>query len=532
MQVSRLGFWAHMVVAGVVSLSLMPSAVGQRTRLSALERNFEEVLDDTGRRTPGLEDLRNSGFSDQPPVDLSRIDKRPLINLLKEAVAEARILYNSLRSDASRNPELQRSLREVVKIRGIASYAVEDLENGEDLNRMFPGIHKLNTDWRLLSHQLGQSPRISRKTLDIVDRIDRIERSMEEMFQLSAPMDRRALVTEFAGLEAMLENLLEELQLDPQSTDRSIELIYDTRKLGQQSRYIEDLVLDGERYEQIVREFNRFSTQWESLLRNLRGIDNRYVRRSTRRIADGNSRINDLLWLEKSTNREHLHQLANSLITSVDEFFTRTPLKLVVHLKNVDSILETAHDFYGTVQHFKQSVDNNDDDVTLLENYGYVEEYGSSFIRSFSTLRSSAGKVVLQEIESSIGSLRAELHISGTVASVDTQRLVRRAAALENLADHLKFDVIHWLERDRESYRADALKSMDRFVARCRRMHRLMQNRPNLGELRREAADLNNSWSEVYRYLTRCRTDDRKHIGALARDINALLYELESPLQQ
>ena len=305
MQVSRLGFRARSVVAGVVSLSLMTSAVGQRTRLSALERNFEDVLGDSGRRDPGLDDLRNSGFSTQPPIDLSRINKRSLTNLLKEAVAEARILYNSLRSDASRNPELQRSLRDVAKLRGIASYAVEDLENAEDLSRLFPGIQKLNTDWRLLSHQLGQSPRISRKTLDIVDRIDRIERSMEEMFKLSSPVDRRALVTQFAGLESMLENLLDELQLDPRSNDRSSEVIYVTRKLGQQSRYMEDLVLDGEGYDQIVREYKRFSTQWESLLRDLREIDNRYVRRSTRRISDVDSRIHDLLWLDKSTSREH-----------------------------------------------------------------------------------------------------------------------------------------------------------------------------------------------------------------------------------
>ena len=74
MQVSRLGFWTRSVVAGVVTLSLATSAVGQRTRLSALERNFEDVLGKDGRRAPGI-DLRSGthNLNNQPQVDLKNV---------------------------------------------------------------------------------------------------------------------------------------------------------------------------------------------------------------------------------------------------------------------------------------------------------------------------------------------------------------------------------------------------------------------------------------------------------------------------
>ena len=532
MQVSRLGFWTRSVVVGMLTFSITTSAFGQRIRVSALEkRSFEDVLDNNGRRAPGL-DLRGSNnLHSAPEVDLSKIDKRPLINLLKDAVSEATLLYKSLRSDVTRSPELQGSLQDVSRLRDAAHYAVEDIEDGKSLERLFPSIQKLNTDWRLLSHQLGQSARISPNSLKIVDRIDRLEREMEKMFKLKTELDRRALVNEFAKLESILQNLLQELEYDPRGTPRANELVYETRKLGQEARRIEDMVLDGDNYEQIVSQYNRFASQWNTLLGQLRPIDNRYIRREIRNIVDADGRINDLLWLEQSTNREHLHQLSNSLISSVDEFFTRTPLKLVVHLKNVDSILETAADFYGTVEHFKQSVDNNGNDAELLENYGYVEDYGNQFIRSFAQLRSSAGRVVLREIEDSIASLRAELNISGTAGAIDTQKLVMTAASLENLADHLQYDVKTWLDRDRRGFRNDALQAMSNFVQRSQRMHRLLQTRPVLKELRRESADLNTAWTNLYSYLTQCRTNDREHMIDVAQDVNDALYELEAPLQ-
>lgn len=533
MHVSRLGFLTRSIVAGGITISLATSAFGQRTnRLTALERrSFEDVLGENGRRAPGLDLPGDSSLNQSPEVDLSKIEIRPLINLLREAVAESNRLHASLRSDASRSRELRSNLQDVSRLREITTYTIQDLEQGKSLKRLFPGIRKFSTDWRLLSHRLGQSPRISRRSLDIVDRIDRLEQEIERIFRLSPQLDRRALVNEFAGLQSMLNHLLQELQYDDtRGSDRPEEIVFEIRKLGQQSLHIEDLVLDGHSYDRIVSEHNRFSTQWASLLQELRPVENRYMRRGVRNIVDADRRIHELLWLEKPADREHLNQLANSLIRSVDEFFNRTPLKLVVHLKNVDSILEKADSFYGTVQHFKQSVDDNDDETTLLESYGYVEEYGTDFIRSFARLRSSAGRVVLAEIESSIASLRAELHISGTVASVDTQKLITTAAALENLAEHLQNDVNNWLDRDQESYRQDALDAMERFVLRCRRMHRLLQSRPVLNELRHESSELNSAWSGLYKYLTRCRTTDRTHMIYVARDINSALYELERPL--
>ena len=62
-------------------------------------------------------------------------------------------------------------------------------------------------------------------------------------------------------------------------------------------------------------------------------------------------------------------------------------------------------------------------------------------------------------------------------------------------------------------------------------MHRLLQSRPTIPELKREVSDLDHSWSSLYGYLVRCKTKDRAHIMEVAREVNFALNELERSLR-
>ena len=167
----------------------------------------------------------------------------------------------------------------------------------------------------------------------------------------------------------------------------------------------------------------------------------------------------------------------------------------------------------------------------MLECYRYVEEYGNTFVRAFEPLRSSQGIVVLREIEDGIIALRNELHITGTVTSIDTQAMLPTAAKLENLADHLDFDVQQWLYRDRQSFRTPALRASSNFVKRTQSIHRLLAARPSQTELTQEIADLIEEWRAVYQYLGRCNTEHRDHLRILSQDISQAIYDLREPLR-
>jgi hypothetical protein len=270
---------------------------------------------------------------------------------------------------------------------------------------------------------------------------------------------------------------------------------------------------------------------WTAISPDLRRLNNRFVERSMRNIMLSDSNLHNLLWLEQATSKENLRQIADSLMRDVDEFFTRVPLKLLLRFKDVNRLLQVSDDFYGTVQNFQDCVSRNEDERMMLECYRYVEEYGVDFVRVFDPLQSQAGRVVLREIEDGIVSLRNELNLAGTVTTIDTRAMIPTAASLENLADHLYFDIRQWLDRERPSYRNEAMLAGQRFLQRTQRIHRMLQSRPTATEVKKEVGDLSEEFRTIYQYLGRCNTEHRVHLRNLSEDISQEIYKLRAPLQ-
>ncbi|MCA9047649.1 MAG: hypothetical protein KDA89_02910 [Planctomycetaceae bacterium] len=483
-----------------------------------------------------LNDMMNPGTSYRslnplPQVDLSHVDPRVARNLLTESVTESERLYRSLQQDYQRYPEIRPLLSQLLTLRAQASRAVQDLDAGVALDRLLSEFQQLDSDWQLLSHQLSQTRILSNASRDSANRIDRLGRELEKLFKMEPQLDRRELLTQLANLQSSVRNLVEELELDTTGNQQTFDLVLEARKLDQQAYRVQQMVLGQYEYFEIVSEYNRFSQMWSNMQPGLRRLDNRYVERTIRNIMITDGTLHNLLWLEQQSNREHLKLLADNLMRDVDEFFNRTPLKLLLHFRDVTSLLQTSNDFYGTVQNMKDCVNRNESDETLRDCYRYVEQYGTDFIRTFEPLRSQAAKVVLRAIEDGILAMRNELNLAGTVTTIDTRALLVTAASLENLADHLDYDVQQWMRRDSQSFRNQVLQPSARFLQRSQRIHRMLEARPTTQELQRETSDLYEEWRTLYSYLGRCNTEERQHLLILSRDISEAIYNLRTPLQ-
>ncbi len=525
--------WYRSVIVALLTVATSVSAIGQvQNRVTSRETEFGDLnhllRDNTG--AAGF-DNRPNMLNHLPDVDLSGVDPRVVRNLLSESVAASEQLYRSLTRDYQRYPEIRPLLTELISTRAKASRIAQDLRDGYALERLLPQFQQLDSDWHLLSHRLSQARGLSRESTDGIDRVDRLGRELEKLFKMEPQLDRRTLLVELSRLGSSVGSLVDELELDINHDNQVFELIVDARKLKQQAARVQDLVLDQHPYTQIVTEYSRFDRMWTSMMPRLRLVKSRYVERSVRNIMTSDNTMHNLLWLEQQTDRAHLGQVADALMRDVDEFFNRTPLKLLLHFHDVADVLETASDFYGTVQNFKDCVDRNENEQTLLECYRYVEQYGESFMQAFEPLRSQAGKVVLREIEDGILALRNELNLAGTVTAVDTRAMIPTAASLELLADHLDLDVRQWLNRGRQSYRTQVLQASTRFVQRTQKIHRLLQSRPTANELKKETSDLVEEWRTIYEYLGRCNTDHRQHLLTLSRDISEVIFKLREPLQ-
>ena len=72
------------------------------------------------------------------------------------------------------------------------------------------------------------------------------------------------------------------------------------------------------------------------MLGQLRNSDNRYVERQVRYLVDADNIVQQYLWLENKSDRNQLRQTAIALMRDVDEFYNRTPLKLLLNVSNVN----------------------------------------------------------------------------------------------------------------------------------------------------------------------------------------------------
>ncbi len=531
MQFSRGPGFGRIIVTALLTATLASSAMAQTTRITRTESDF-----DLGRLPTGeigsLDDLRSRPtINSTRPVDYSKVDRRAVANLMKETLDEAGRLYSSLDADFRRNPSLRSLLSDLSRLRTLTSQVNQDLAAGVTLDRIVVDFRQLDTDWRLLSTRMAQASGLSSLTRQSVDRIDRLDQQVGKLFQVEPTLDRRGLQQQLGILENSLYNMSDELRRDMNGTARTTQLVSDARKLQQQVSRVTGMVIDGSPYERIVSEYNRFERAWAVMLDSLRSVSNTGVVRAARRIVDSDNLIHELLWIEHTTSRARLKNTADALIRDVDEFYNRTPLKLLLTFKNAAGTLQVADNFYGTVQNFKDNLERNESDQQLVESYRYIEEYGTIFVRTFSPMKSQAAIVVLREIEDGIAALRAELNLGGTVSQVDSRKLLPIAASLENLADQLEFDVRRWLAAERPTYRTEATTATAASMARTRKIHMMLDREPTLQELQRETDSLYQEWRLVYDFLSRCRTADRTNLSQLASEIRLDLTDLNASLQ-
>lgn len=517
----------------LLTVSLCASAFGQTTRISRTNPDIDSLnrLQATDGFSGSTTTPGSSLLYSPSQVDLTKVDQRALAGLIRSALDESTLLYRTLDGASIRNPQLVPLLRELLQLRATASRIDQDLTNRVDLRNVVVSFRQLDQDWRTLSHRLSQTPGLSREAVASIERLDRIDREVGKLFQVEPTLDRRELLRQLATLSNAFRNLIDELQIDPAGGAKLAQLVSDTRKVQQEIGRVEQIVLENYPYEQIVNEYSRFGRMWTVLLEQLRTYDNRYVERQVRYLVDANNSVKLILWMENKSDRVQLQQTAIALMRDVDEFYNRTPLKLLLNVKDLTAAMQTASDFYGTVQNFRDMIDRNQSDTQVLESYRYVEEYGYAFTRTFSAMNSQAARIVLRNIEDGIASLRIELNLAGTISQVDYRQLLPIAARLELLSDNLDWDVRRWLSADRQAFRDEAIQSSKVFMTRARRLHQLMQGQPSVTELQRETTALMDEWSKLYDFLGRCRTSDRPNLAQLAGDIRRTIAELSVPLQ-
>ena len=491
--------------------------VSRRTDIDELHEYLLESESGTQFHRTHPADFGSGGKPDFDQVSVSRVQQ-----LLESVAREANELARILNDQSRPVPSLRRYLSDIFKLRARSSVVAQELSRVRDIERIYPSLQNLDRDWQQLSHNLHQVRGLSTAVRDSIARLDELDQSLSEEINIESHLDRREVVAQSAALASDVRSLVEDIELELGNGSASRDILIEGRKAQQQASHVAYVAAWGGQNE-IVDEYGRFSAIWRQLSRRLYNVNNRYIERGVRRVERTDGLIRELLLLPHESDRAHLARQTDILMRDVDEFFARTPLKLLVQLDRREYALATAEEFHGMCQNFKDLVNRNEADAELADGYHYVENSGMEFLTAFRSLRSSSGQIVLREIENGIDSLRDEMNDHD---SFDRREAVDLAAAIENLGDHLAQDLEDWVRRQRPSWGNAAVREANQFVDQAHNLHSNLQPDRPRQMIQSDVVALKNTWRNLSNHLRLRNPSDRDHIELLRYRITPKLVDL------
>ncbi|MCA9118252.1 MAG: hypothetical protein KDA79_24440, partial [Planctomycetaceae bacterium] len=480
-------------------------------------------------------EYRRSTFPEPRATPAARVIDAPTEQMLSMRRAldgvsrDADRLATLLDAQRDRAPEVRVFLGDVLKLRARVSVLAQRARTLNDHRLLQEDLKALDREWRILAYRLTRIRGLSRETTDQIERLNQYAKAIGQVYEMDPQIDHGALLRQTATLTSDLQNLQQDMEVELESSPDRSELLLMARRAQQQADLVTGFVLDRQPYSTVVSEYQKFQRLWYPLSTRLRTNSSTYLERSVRRIRHADEEIHELLWIPRKMDSEQLVHLTNLLKSDVDEFFSRAPLKLLIGLPRANEALPTADQFYGVCEHFIDSVNRNESMDSLVDAYRYIDSAWITFHDVFRPLQSPAAQRVLAEIEHSVNSLRDSMQVTDT--SFDRRQLLERAAALENLAEHMDLDTRMWLSRDPVSFRNECLQESAAFQRTAADFHRVASDRnTTVAQLQLASDRLYENWRRLYRYVSRCNTDDRAHLARLASQITPTLVEIRTQL--
>ena len=527
-----IGTLASAILLGTIP-SLAPAQDSPERRRELIEELLKSLIEAELQKKPAHTVRKISASSSSPPIRTatSTADLTTARELLDQFSEESSRLAFSLDADNSRIPEIRANLTDALKLRARSAVLAQKSRLSTDIQAIAADFASVDQDWRALSHSLKSVRGLNAESLRSAAALSTHDRKLCELLNVRPQLDRRELIRQTETLSSDLRNLVEDIEIELGRVDDSQAYLIGGRKAQQQAIQMANAVSESGDYDRIVSEYKQFQQLYYPLATNLQTIENRYLERSMRRVQHADQLLNELLWLDQDLNRPQLLHATERLKKDVDEFFARTPLKLLISLPDSYSVLTTADEFYGVCSNLADVVSRGEDQESIIDAYRYVDNSGALFLESFRPLRSQAAQSVLKDIESGLVSIRESLSVSRGSGGVDRRKAIELASSLELLADHLDLDTNRWLTRTPETFRSDALKATAGFARDLHDLHEDLLSGAKTTALRLKVAALYDSWRTVYSYVSRCQTEDRARLARTASSITPKLVDLNALLE-
>ncbi len=504
--------------------------------VSAQQRGVQRIArrdsDDLSKFLIETESRSNRGsmFYRPSAIDTNRIDVAAIRTVLTRFAEDANRLYRQIEQESTYNPRLRAMKSDALKLRARSLMLSQDIRENNNLQQFSASVREVDSDWHRLSHSIKQVPQVPDSITTTLAAMDRSNKQVERAFQFEPQIDRRELLTQVMAMRADFDNLIDDIELELGNTQDVRAMVRSVRSIRQQSAYAADLIAEQGEYDRIIEAYKRAEDDWKPIAQRLATSDSRYIQRSVRRIVSAGNNLKQLLWLEHETDMSQLVETANGMRKHVDQFFLRTPLLLILKLDDPHSALRSANHFLDACDVYTDQVRGNADQETLMEVFNDLQVTGADFVQVFRPLPSKTGQLVLADIRRDLTTLQEQAHSHNQTDGFDRLASTDLAAEIETLAEHIDYDLRHWLRNSNSSRGAAALRLSKQFQDNTRRLHMSLMNRATPDQLRQETSAVYEDWRRLSPILRQAPEEDRQHMNSISTKLTRAIVDLMLPL--
>lgn len=443
---------------------------------------------------------------------------------------EGALLVDSLYSDLQRAPGIRSLLSDVFKLNAALTVLVERSKYVSDHEKIRPDLSALDRDWRNLSFRLSHVRGISKDSRAHIEKINKYKSQLSKALKIEPQLDSRELLRQADTVNVSIRILVDDIKIELEETGRLDPLLVEGRKIQKDARRFADMISGEAGYDDVVKTFRHFKSHWSRYAAKLESFGNRRVERGILRVHHSNHALHKLLWVPESSDWNQLSALTGMLTRDIEKLFEDLSLNQLISLSNSREVVRSASTCSRACKHLDDGVTQKLKPLDLADRFEPVQKSWFTFANHMRQFKGSKVWASMKEMNETVVALREALQVQ---PGFDREQVAESAATLENLADHLEFDMKTWLDR-REfagtSRRARYLSEASDFVKNTHSFHQAIVNDADVKELQRRSSILWDEWHRLSRYLPMCRTSERDHLMQISRDMTTALVQSQTQL--
>ncbi len=273
-------------LVGALLLAFGPVVLGQDTvgqQRKQFVSGLLKTLIDT-QLSPS-EDIPSNQSRPKAQLDRTTSPKiREASYLLAAAAEEMSQLVGALQADLYRVPAVRSLLGQALNLNANATVLSRQLSRDWSTDDLVEELKKLDQDWRLLEHRLGQLEGLSTKSLGHIEKVRQYEQRLAELFDVPPQVDFAELARHASSLVGELRHLMEDIQMAVSDPNQANRLLLKGQDVDDRARRFAQSAAATASYQTLRTEYDSFQQAWSAYAPDLRPVTDRYVQRQVQRI--------------------------------------------------------------------------------------------------------------------------------------------------------------------------------------------------------------------------------------------------------